>query len=355
MYAITQDEVRRTCPLPGDSNAPPGNLWRGILELSHVRWCALGWFENGEMCIWDLAKQECVYRRFAPAKQNAERRAFGRLPYVYEIEDAGGIGGIELKDGSIFAWWNWKREAVCAVFDPEDRHGKSTREWPTTTINGALELPGGEVLTWGNDDTVRFWDPGTGVMQNKWSWPATPGVSHSNGNESAPLRRKNPLLLWDATALALFDHEWSSLSLSPSGAGSSESIRGALLRQDGSLLLWRGTALALFDTATGTMKRELLQADVEIGRGTLGWGAESLHHGRARGVFEDAGARVYCWTGPVLHAWDVSSKNVRHVTFDHGRDIEGGFAMAGDRVLTWSCTTINVWDIARAYRHLPAS
>jgi WD40 repeat protein len=205
-------------------------------------------------------------------------------------------------------------------------------EGHTRSVNGALALPDGRLLSWSDDHTLRLWDGASGaclaVLEGHTEW-VNGALALADGrllSWSESIFSEKPLRLWDGQSgacLAVLE-------------GPAYGIKGALALADGRLLSWgKDGNLRLWDGTSG--------ACLAVLKGHTEW---------VNGALALADGRLLSWADTEhtladnnLRLWDGTSGVCLAVIEGHTDKVKGALALADGSLLSWSKDkTLRLWD-----------
>ena len=239
-------------------------------------------------------------------------------------------------------------------------------EGHTEFVSGALLLPDGRILSWG-DCTLRLWNGQSGsalaVLEGHTSW-ITGALVLTDGR----------ILSWGGRTLRLWD------GLTGAGLavmeGHTRKIKDALVLPDGRIRSWGYGTLGLWDAQTGAAlaitkvydyhvhnDEDLVLPDGRI----LSWNRRTLrlwdgqtgaalavmkgHKGHVSGVLALPDGRILSWCGAsrspdhTLRLWDGQTGAALAVMKAHKGLVYGALDLPDGRILSWSDDkTLRLWD-----------
>ncbi len=259
--------------------------------------------------------------------------------------------------------WVWLRNpqrVARAVPDPCLR----VLEGHTRSVNGAMELSGGRILSWSDDNTLRLWNRHSGA-------PLATCVGHTDSVKGALELPTGSILSWSWGPLRLWDGDTGK----PLGTLRHTHISWIIDAQEVSggrilscavkkLCLWDGQSGALLTTLEGHTQMVRGARELSDGR-LLSWSWDhSLrlwdglsgaplailegHTDKVDGALELSDGRLLSWSRDQLRLWD-GRKGTPLATLEKNSDsrgVNGALELADGRILTWSSDqTLQIWDV----------
>ena len=228
--------------------------------------------------------------------------------------------------------WVWicnQRRQEHVITDPCLR----VLEGHTKPVTGALVLPHGRILSWSEDNTLRFWEQDSGALVK------TIIGSHAFYVTEALLLPDGCVLTWSMLnpQRRLFIIDGQTGDLQKSLIGHTDNINGVMLLPDGRILSWSDDCtLRLWDSETGVPLVTL------IGHKTKVTGALSLSDGRILSWSSD-------WSSDhTLLLWDGKRSDPVAILSGHNSIINGALEIPNGHILSWSYdATLRLWDVQR--------
>jgi len=291
--------------------------------------------------------------------------------------------------------WLWLRRVPRLPHSPKSAR-LVTLEGHTSTVNGALELTNGRLLSWSGDKTLRLWDAQSGVCLAVLA-------GHTSGVSGALELANGRLLSWSGDMLRVWDAQ-SGLCLAVLAgringvSGALELANGLLLSStagyigsqgalelaDGRLLSWSADkTLRLWDAQSGVCLAVLaghtsgVSGALELADGRLlswaqgsQWGGDNTlrlwnshtgaclvtlegHVNTVNGALELTNGRLLSWSGDkTLRLWDAQSGVCLAVLVGHNGEVRGALELAEGRLLSWGVpalyrndNALQLWDV----------
>jgi WD40 repeat protein len=271
-----------------------------------------------------------------------------------------------LSDGRCdWAWLRRRRRRPHAQAGP----CLAVLEGHTKSIEGALVLSDGRILSWSEDETLRIWDRESGrclvVLEG-----------HSSAwIEGAQLLPDGRILSWakDATLRIWDSHSGDCISVL---RGHAAWVKGSLVLADGRILSWaKDATLRIWDSRSGECLSTLIGHSKEVtgallladGR-ILSWAKEKSpriwdsrsgecmiildgHSEAVTGALLLPDERMLSWAGGsgskdlVLRVWSTQSGACIAVLEGHSDRVAGAQLLPDGRILSWSADmTLRTWD-----------
>jgi WD40 repeat protein len=230
-------------------------------------------------------------------------------------------GAVALDCGRLLSWSD---DGTLRLWDGTTGAPLTVLEGHTHSVNGALGLDDGRLLSWSLDKTLLIWDAATGV-------PLAVLKGHTS-------RVAGALALDDGRILSWSSDKTLRLWLGATGAplavleGHTRGVEGALALDDGRILSWSSdNTLRLWRGATG--------APLAVLEG---------HTAMVRGALTLDCGRLLSWSvDNTLRLWGTATGAPLAVLEGHTHFVEGALALDDGRIVSWSRDmTLRLWDAA---------
>jgi WD40 repeat protein len=200
------------------------------------------------------------------------------------------------------------------------------------SVRGATALPGGRILSWSDDETVRLWDESGALLATL--------KGHTAPVVHATLLGDGRILSWSEDAsLRLWDgatgHPLATL------VGHSGPVSGALVLTDGRFLSWseEDESVRTWDGATGAPIATLADPSRKVKGVARLPGDRVLFWARGDGPIHDALSRQ-------LFVWDGNAHGGVTTLAGHSGWVIGATVLPDGRILSWSDDrTLRLWDV----------
>lgn len=207
-------------------------------------------------------------------------------------------------------------------------------------VRGALILPGGDILSWSDDTTLKIWDMTSGVCHATLR-------GHTAPVEGALVLPDGDILSWsDDCSLKLWDRETGAAK---SSADCDFPLHGAALLPDGSILFWgqeeTGTmgVFAIGEPDLSEVRRNLEGHEYPVD------GARILADGRVMSWSKDCTLKIWnADTGEILRTFQLSTDPATGVLVP-----DGAIELGNGNILSWQhdivrayASSLKVWDLA---------
>lgn len=266
-------------------------------SLSH---CAEEWLAANR-CDW-------FWLRRVPRPRNARKN-----PCVAVLEKHTDtiLGALQLAGGNLISWAG---DNTLRSWEFPNCRSLVVMQGHTDTVHGVRELSDGVLLSWSRDKTLRLWNGRTGEC--------TMVLQGHTGNIEGTTELEDGRILswsWDRT-LRLWDrHSGTCLNILRATA----EVSGALALSTGRLLSWGGGSVQMWDCQNGECLKSL-----------DGLGATELSDGRLL---------TWAFDG-TLRVWDSHGGACLKLE-GHTRFVRGGMELPDGRIVSWSRDmTLRVWD-----------
>ncbi|NVZ08219.1 NACHT domain-containing protein [Allochromatium humboldtianum] len=274
----------------------------------------LSWSDDATLCLWD-GQNGALLATLA-----------GHIGEIY--------GAQILPDGRILSWSgesddylldenNKERSHTLRLWDGKSGMLLAILRGHTGSVDGALALPDGRILSWSADKTLHLWDGEVGALL-----ASIIDFGLIGGAQVLPDRRVL-FRFYDGT-IQLWAVE-TSLLLLATLSGHNDFACGARILRNGCILTWsRDHTLRLWDGQTGA---SLI--------------AFSGHTQRVNGALELTDGRILSWSSDnTLRLWSGQTGETltTHLS-GHSRSIKGIKILPDGSILSWSSDkTLRLWD-----------
>ena len=334
-------------------------------EDSAVTLAAQNWLDTGH-CDWMWVRHRPRASKFQPSP--LLRTLVGHTR---------SINGLRILPSNRLL--TWSDDHTLRLWDNDSGVPLAVLEGHTDGVKGIQEMSGSRVLSWCRslekrdgdlpewadavDYTLRIWDSQTGT-------PIALLPGHTNSINGALVLSDGRILSWSADCTLRLWQDSNSFD-SVVMAGHAQAVRGACVVPDGRILSWsQDGTLRLWDAQTGAAQAVLSGHEKTV-RGAhplpddriLSWsedgtlrlwegrrGAEQavmLGHTRSvRGARVLPDGRILSWSNDgTARLWDASTGAALVTLAGHGDWVNGGHALPDGRILTWSDDLkLRLWD-----------
>ena len=188
----------------------------------------------------------------------------------------------------------FKRGNRAEIWDSRDASCRVVLQGHSDSVDGALKLPDGDILTWSSDRSLRIWDSFSGTCRVSLE-------GHSARIMSAMVLPNMEVLSWS---------------------------------EDGTLRIWNradGTCRLAFKAPTAKCKISSIVSECAV-------------YGCA--PFDSSGRIVSWYSDDIIRIWDTTSGDLWSTLKGHAAKVCGVVVHSNDRVTSWSLdNTLRVWEV----------
>ena len=269
-------------------------------------------------------------------------------------------GAIPMFDGRIMSW---SEDETLRIWGNDGRP-MNVLVGHTMWVNGAMQMADGHILSWSGDHTLRMWDSKGKPIK------VMEGHTTVQIDIDAIIMLNGDILSWGGKysedhTLCIWDKNGKPLTVLE---GHTDSVCGALLLPEGHILSWSddhtlriwdndGKSLSVLKGHTSSVHGAMLMPDGRIlswsGDHTLRiWDSKGTllivmrgHAGSVFGAMLMPDGRILSWSGDTtLIMWD-SNGNILAVLKGHDDEVYGALLIPDGRILSWSYDkSPRLWD-----------
>jgi WD40 repeat protein len=207
-----------------------------------------------------------------------------------------------------------------------------TLEGHTGYVRGALQHPGGPIISWGQDSTLRVWEQGSGrcLAMLEGHSAQILGTGLISEGRCFSWSEDNTIRLWDVSG----GYEIGVLR------GHQDRINGCIAIESGRLISWSE------DGSIRVWDLNSCSSIAVLGGHTVG----------VSGVFPLGSDRVVSWSSIAepgsrlydcgLRVWDLEALTCKFVLRGHEKSVSGAIQLSNGTLLSWSddCT-LRIWNV----------
>ncbi len=253
-------------------------------------------------------------------RRNARLAHFQKNPCLATLEGhiSSVNGAMELSDGRLLSW---SEDGALRIWDSRSGKCLVTLDGHTGPIIGAIELIDGRLLSWSEDWAPRLWDSRSGKCLANLE-------GHTDYVKGALKLADGRLLSWSEDgALRIWDSRSGKCLVTLEGH--TGIIYGVLELIDGRLLSWSGDrTLRIWDSHSGACLANL-----------------EGHTDYIKGALKLADGSLLSWSGDrTLRIWDSRSGACLASLEGHTGPIIGAMELSNQRLLSWGDMKLRLWD-----------
>jgi len=264
-------------------------------------------------------------------------------------------GAVQLGDGRLLSW-SW--DNTLRLWEADGKP-LATLVGHTRGVDGAVQLVDGRILSWSWDSTLRLWDgdgkaiatlgghtngvAGAVQLTDTNYWFLIDSAGHTNVVNGGIQPADGRFLSWSSdTTLRLWQPDGTPIATM---TGHTDSVRGAVQLGDGRILSWSWDNTLRLWEADGTPLATL-----------------TGHTAGVRGAVQLGDGRILSWAGSdyrskdnTLCLWDTDGKQLATLE-GHTYNVDGAVQLGDGRILSWADSdfenednTLRLWDSDGVY------